>query len=120
MRYLIRVKAGAFTLIEMLLVMCMLYFISAAIYTTFASGVKIWIRVNKAAPQADVNIFFEKLESDARNSFKFTGIKFMFKDDHFELATLVASSELKCRSVGKAVYAYDGGERSLNRAEMDY
>jgi prepilin-type N-terminal cleavage/methylation domain-containing protein len=111
-------SGSAFTLIELLVVTVMLSIVCLAIYSTFASGAKIWQRVNRLDSNEDVNIFFDRFTSDVKNSFNFTGLDFTGKIDRFQLATLVTSPALGARTVGLAVYSYS--EKSLSRSKSDY
>ena len=89
-----RVKKGAFTLVELLIVCAVIGAIALAIYATFNSGIKIWQSISVQAPAEDVNIFFGKFSSDLRGSFEFAGIAFFGKEDSFEFPTLVYSPHL--------------------------
>ena len=72
-----KIKPAGFTLIETLLVVAISSVIALTIYSTFNSGLKIWQRLTKKEQASDLNIFFEKISYDLRNSFKFSDIKFV-------------------------------------------
>ncbi len=114
-----RTKKG-FTLIEMIMVSALLAVMSLAIYATFNNGMKIWQRVNQSIAEEDLNIFLDKFSGDLRNSFKFTGTKFLGKEDGLEFATLVDSAALQKRSVGKIIYFYDPTAEALSREYLDF
>lgn len=114
-----RAKSGL-TLIEMLVVMVILSVISLALYATFNNGVKVWQRVSKQIPEADVSIAFEKFGIDIRNCLKFGSINFNGAEDGLRLAALVDSPGLNSRSVGEITYFYDKDKRTLNRELRDY
>lgn len=109
-----------FTLVEMLIVAAMLSVVSLAVYAVFNSGTKIWDRVNTQAPEEDLNIFFDKFTTDLKNSFKFTGIDFLGREDEFEFSTLVSSQRLNKKTVGQVVYSYDPMKKTLNREQRDF
>lgn len=108
-----------FTLLELLLVVCMLSVISLAIYSTFNNGVKIWQRLNKPLAEEDVGIFFDKFSRDIRNVFWFSGIDFSGSGKSLEFPTLVHSVRLQKRTVGQIGYFFDSASGSLKRTEKD-
>ena len=67
---------NGFTLIELVLVTAILAVIGMAVYGTFSNGINIWKKVTEDSVVEDVNLFFEKISVDLRNSFKLTGIRF--------------------------------------------
>jgi len=111
-------KGEAFTLIELMVVTVMLSIVCLAIYSTFASGARIWQRVNRMPVNEDVNIFFDRFSSDVKNSVDFTGVRFSGTADRVELPTLVSSPALESRTVGIAVYSCAGS--TLVRGQADY
>jgi prepilin-type N-terminal cleavage/methylation domain-containing protein len=111
-------KNKAFTLIELLVVTVMLSVVCLAIYSTFASGARIWQRVNRLSLNEDVNIFFDRFYGDAKNSIRFTGLRFRGASDVFELPTLTASSALGTTIPGLVVYTCAPG--MLLRSQSDY
>ncbi len=113
-------RPRSFTLIEMLIVPVALSIVAFALFATFANGIKVWKRVHQQVPEEDVNIFFDRFGYDAKNSFKFTGINFTGSSERIEFATLVYSPRLRTRTVGKAIYFYDGSAGTLAKEERDY
>jgi prepilin-type N-terminal cleavage/methylation domain-containing protein len=111
-------KAQGFTLIELLVVTVMLSVVCLAIYSTFASGARIWQRVNKLSLSEDVNIFFDRFTGDVKNSVVFTGLRFQGKPDRFELPTLVSSSALEAKTIGLVVYSC--ANDAVMRSQSDY
>jgi len=109
-----------FTLVEMLLVVVMLAFVSLAVYAVFNNGIKIWQKINKQVPEEELNIFFARLAGDLRNSFKFSGFDFLGQDDSLEFTSLVNSTELNNRSIGRIGYLYDISAKAVIRKESDY
>ncbi|MFA5099658.1 MAG: prepilin-type N-terminal cleavage/methylation domain-containing protein [Candidatus Omnitrophota bacterium] len=113
-----RNKTSAFTLIELLVVTVMLSVVCLAIYSTFASGARIWQRINRMSLNEEVNIFFDRFSSDVRNSVKFSGLRFTGKPDGFDLPTLVSSPTLEAKTAGMAIYSCSGD--ILARSQADY
>lgn len=109
-----------FTLVEILLVIVMLAFVSLAVYAVFNSGIKIWQKVSKEVPEEELNIFFARFAGDLRNSFKFSGFDFLGQDDALEFTFLVSSPGLNKRSVGRVGYLYDFSDKIIVRKESDY
>jgi len=111
-------KRGGFTLVELLVVTVMLSVICLALYSTFASGARIWQRINRMSLNEDVNILFDRFSWDIRNSIVFTGLKFTGTQGRFELPTLVMSQALGIQAPGMVIYACNGG--TLTRSQKDY
>jgi hypothetical protein len=111
---------AGFTFIEIMIVTMMVAVVSIAIFTTLNNGIKLWQRMTQSVPQEDINILLDKFGSDLRQCFLFKTIPFVGEKDRFECATLVASSTLKKKTVGKVIYAYLSGERALMRQALDY
>ncbi len=107
-----------FALIELLVVTVMLSVVCLALYSTFASGARIWQRVNRMSLNEDVNILFDRFASDIRNSIVFTGLRFTGTESRFELPTLVMSPSLGAQIPGTVAYAY--ADNTLTRSQADY
>ena len=115
-----RCRNKAFTMVELLVVSALVAVIALGTYSIFSSGVKIWLGVNRLTPYEDLDVFFDKLASDIRNAFNYHDIGFIGEIDKFEFATLVTSSRLGVRTVGKVIYSYDSMNEKLIREERDY
>jgi prepilin-type N-terminal cleavage/methylation domain-containing protein len=114
-----RVVKG-FTFIELVIVTAILPIVSLALYATFNNGIKIWQKVNSQIPEEDLDIFFEKFTVNLKDSFKFTGIYFIGREDMFQFPTLVNSSNLNKRTVGQVMYLYDQDSGILTRQKRDF
>src|SRR3989338_2281677 len=111
-----------FTLIELVLVMVILGVVGAAIYGTFANGINIWKRVTQQTQTEDINLFFEKLSFDLRNSFVYTGIKFRGGRSKVIFPTRMKVSdgtEIK-DTIGQVTYSFNRRKRTLNQNVADY
>lgn len=111
-----------FTLIELLVVTVSLAVISLAIYATFASGIKIWQRLNKAnVVEEDLDIFFVKFTADLKNSCRFKSLPFLGEKNRMEFTTLVNSQRIdNKKSVGKVIYFYDTASKSIKKQGLDF
>jgi len=113
-------KNKGVTFIELMVVVVILSVVSLALYSTFNNGIKIWQRINKQLPEEDLDIFFDRFSRDLSNSLKFTGINFLGTEKRLEFATLLSSSRLEKRTVGKVIYFYEPGRKVLNRQQKDF
>ncbi|MFH0838761.1 MAG: prepilin-type N-terminal cleavage/methylation domain-containing protein [Candidatus Omnitrophota bacterium] len=111
-------KCG-FTFIELVIVVAMVSVISLTLYTTLNNGIKIWQRSNKPLPEEELCIFFSKFTHDIRNSFQFKGIDFSGRKDEMGFATVVDSTRLNTKSIGKVTYLYNSDAGIVTRQQMD-
>ncbi|MFC1699423.1 PilW family protein [Candidatus Omnitrophota bacterium] len=112
-----------FTLLETILVAAIFSVVLLAVYSTFSQGLVLWQRLSGKTPQADVNIFLEKISFDLRNSFGFAGIYFNGTRDEISFATLVPmplEDEQNALSVGEVGYIFDQAAKSLGRWQRNY
>jgi prepilin-type N-terminal cleavage/methylation domain-containing protein len=110
----------AFTLIELVIVSALLCVISLGLYSTFNSGIKIWQRLNKEAPEQDLYIFFDKFASDLKNSMKFKGINFFGAENRLDFATIVNSPRMRKNTVGSVSYYYNPKAEAAYKEEKDF
>ncbi|HBO97799.1 MAG TPA: hypothetical protein DD648_07295 [Candidatus Omnitrophica bacterium] len=113
-----------FTLIELLLAASILSIIALAILSTFGAGMRAFERVQSFGGfQADVLLFLEGFERDARNTFAFSGVK--FKGDSQSMS--FASIGTKLDEDGNAFtvleersYGFDSSQKALVEKEEDF
>lgn len=101
----------------------MLSVVALAIYSTFNSGIKIWQRLIQGMPAEDLNIFFEKISNDLRNSFGFSGIEFVGEQNSISFATLVLTEmgqKERALSIGEVGYCFDAQTETLSRWQANY
>ena len=109
-----------FTLVEMLIVMCMVSVVSLAVFTTFNNGLKIWQKVNQPLALEDLHILSIKFNTDLKNACQFNGISFVGGKDSLRFATLVNSRNFEGMTVGEAFYSYEPFAKALLRYEKDF
>ena len=118
-----------FTLIEILLTVSLFSICSLAIYNVFSSGVRIWARAEHFAVEEDVSIFLDKLSEDLRNSFYYTGIKFIGTQSRLTIPTFVTTladersflaQEELVTQIGSVRYYFDYEAHSILRAQANY
>lgn len=118
-----RKQRKSFTLVEILLVIVILSIVSLVVYSSLSQGINLWQRLTQRVPASELNMFFGKLESDLRNSFKFSGIGFAGEKDSISFAawvTDIAEGEQRTFSVGEIGYSFDDSTKSLNRWQKNY
>lgn len=113
-------RKQGFTFVEMLIVSAILSVVALAIYAAFNNGIKIWQKVNQPLAEEDLDIFLDKFAADLRNTFKFTGIKFLGAKDWLGFPTLVSSLGLEKRTPGQVIYFYDAQTKTLSRKQKDF
>jgi prepilin-type N-terminal cleavage/methylation domain-containing protein len=114
---------SAFTLVELLIVLAMISIIGLAIFTTLSNGIRIWQRLNLTVAQEDINIFFERIARELRNTFEFSTIKFQGDCDRIAFATFVVtpgSSQPQGTDIGQVSYYYDKMNRQLVKENRNY
>ena len=70
-------KVKGFTLVELLVALCIFSIMTAAVVSVLSSGLKVYKRIKSfSGTQTDALIALEKLERDLNNTFIITGIDF--------------------------------------------
>jgi len=111
-----------FTLIELILVTAILAVIGMAVFGTFANGIKIWRTVTQESINEDINIFFEKISLDLRNSFKLTEIRFRGGKNKVSFPVKIKTRDddgIK-DSIGEVTYSYDRRKKTINKRQATY
>ncbi len=119
---------GAFTLVEILLVVSLFAVTSIAIYQTFASGVKIWNYAAKSFPEEDVLLTFERITRDVHNAFYFSLFEFKGEPSDLRCTTLIitkadpraGASDLYVTQIGRVRYFFDQAKKQVLRQQADY
>jgi prepilin-type N-terminal cleavage/methylation domain-containing protein len=111
-----------FTLIELVLVMVILGIVGLAIYGTFANGLNIWKRITQQTQTEDINLFFEKITFDLRNSFKLAGVKFRGgrTEIRFPHRTKYVDDEKIKDSIGQVTYSFNSRKKTIDKSEASY
>lgn len=113
---------NGFTLIELVLVTAILAVIGMAVYGTFSNGINIWKKVTEDSVVEDVNLFFEKISVELRNSFKLTGIRFKGERTRISFPSRIKYSGKDGieNSIGQISYSLDKKKKVLERIEKNY
>jgi len=118
-----RRKTG-FTFIEIVFVVSLVAVVSFAVYSVFSQGINIWQRLAQEAKTDEINIFCERISTELRNSFLFTGIDFTGTEYSISFPGLVlsrlSSGESQEMTVGRINYSFDIQDKVLNRRQSDY
>jgi prepilin-type N-terminal cleavage/methylation domain-containing protein len=111
-----------FTLVELLIVTAILSLIGLTLYSSFSSGIDIWKKINRELFVEDINIYFDKISYDLRNSFKFTGIEFYGTQDKISFPTIikVRRDEGTEEEIGWVQYSFNRNLKALNRKQANY
>lgn len=111
-----------FTLIELVLVTAILAVIGMAVYGTFSNGISIWKQVTQDSVTEDINVFFEKISFDLRNSFKLTGVRFKGGKTQVSFPSRIkynGKNGLE-NTIGQITYSLDKRRQTLKREEKNY
>ena len=111
-----------FTLIELVLVTAILTVIGMAVYGTFSNGLNIWKKITEDSVTEDINLFFEKISFDLRNSFKLTGLRFKGSKTKvsFPLKIKYKGKDGLENTIGEITYYIDQKKKTLMRREANY
>jgi prepilin-type N-terminal cleavage/methylation domain-containing protein len=119
----LRQKSG-FTIIELLITASILGMIAVAIFSTFASGLNVYNRVQTfGGVQSDVLLSLEKMEKDLRNVFSLKEIDFVGDTKKIAFAGLIKKFDAEGNqnlSLGKISYYFDNETGTLVKEEQSY
>ena len=115
-------KAGGYSLLELLLVLTLLPVVFFAVYSNFSTGFKVWARVVRATPQEDLDIFYTKTRRDLQSMRRLSSV--VFEGDREEIsfaASVEARPELGGQyGLGQVRLFYDKDSRTVLREVKDY
>lgn len=113
-----------FTLLELLITASLIALMGLAIYATFARGLAVWERGNKAdIAEEELRFGLEKMAKELRSSFNFSGIEFKGSEDEISFPTYVNTAHIAGTpswEVGEVSYSYDSKKKSFFRKEASY
>lgn len=118
--FFLKTGSRSFTLVEILVVSMILAIVSLAVFSTFSNGIKLYKRMTVDSGAIDRAIFLDRLTTDLRNAFLFTGLEISGQDDSCSLPSVVYQPALQARSIGRVNYVYDSGSKQLLRTQSDY
>ncbi len=109
-------RSNAFTLIELLITSAILGIISVAIVATFASGLKVYSKVqNYMGSRPDALLALERIERDLGNTVSSSEIDFIGGRESVSFAALIGEGDL-----GRILYYTKGRYDTLTREEQSY
>ena len=111
-----------FTFVELMLVTAILGVTGLALYGTFTSGINIWKRITQRSELEDINLFFEKISFDLRNSMKLTGMRFRGGRTQLSFPTRMKfnDGEQVKDMLGEVTYSLDKRKQEIHKTEADY
>ena len=112
----------AFTFIEMLFVTALLSIVGVSLYSALSNGVRIWQRITQESAAENINIFFEKLSFDLRNSFSFSFVEFEGDENEIIFPAIVQSVERSkiVQGIGRISYSFDREQKTLNKKQSNF
>lgn len=94
--------------------------IALAVYSSLASSLRIWKRVNVGSAYEDLVLFLDRFARDLTNCLLFTGIAFRGNEKTVEFASFVQSPHWGGNVVGRVSYLYDPQTKNLERIQQDF
>jgi len=96
---------SAFTFVELLIVVTIFSLLSLALYATFASGMRVWGRVQDATfSRKRVILRMEKISQDLRQALNFPKVGFSAEDHRITFPVLSSNDEIL-----KVTYYFEDG-----------
>lgn len=123
-------RSGAFTLVETALVVSIVAVIGLAVFHALANGLEVWKRSRALSADEDVAIFFDKLERDLHNSFRYQKLPFKGDGLHLTFPTIVHApvdpkhpewdTDEYVDLMGLVEYRFDASEQGVYRRQANY
>lgn len=121
---IIKTKGTGFTLIELLLAASIMSMIALAVLSTFGAGLRAFERVQSFGGfRADVLLFLEGFERDARNVFAFSPIKFQGDSQGMSFAAVGTKFDEDGNAftvIEERSYVFDSSQKALVEKEEDF
>ncbi len=111
-------KTG-FTLTEMLLTASLVSVIGMSLLAVFNNGTMLWEKITRKVVAEDVDMFFEKISFDLRNTFLFESIAFQGKAEDINVPVVVSSTE-QSQGIGRTDYVFERGKKILEKRQFDF
>jgi len=112
-----------FTFVELSIAAVMMAVIAIVLYMMLSNGIRVWQLVNQDSPRIDMNLFFERIDEELKNSFQYSEIEFAGSKKSISFATLVKVQDspqgFNCL-IANVNYAYDPEPGQLARQQLDY
>jgi len=111
------------SLIELLITVVIVSFLSLAVFSTFAQGLKLWKRALSATPDIDSDFIFEKIALDLRNAYQSQMGSFVGEKDSLQffaygpVSYSAANGEDGIQPIRKIHYKFDQEAKKLVKNE---
>ena len=116
------------TLVEVLLVVSLVSFVSLCIFHVINNGLQVWQRSRQVSLEEDVVIFFDKLSRDLRNVYRFSKLDFQGGPHKLTFPTIIHTvTEARQRTTedtmdqcGNVQYYFDILNKNIQRRQANY
>lgn len=124
-----RLARNGFTFIEIMVVVALWAALGGLVFKTLSQGLRIWQRSQQVGIESDIAIFFEKLEHDLLNAFRYTRLPFEGKEYSLAFASFVdpapgavilERADAQHRQMGKVEYSFDLARKCIIRRQSVY
>jgi len=122
-------KQRGMTLLEILIVVSLISIISIVLFSSLATGLRVWERSRRSLIEQDIVIFLDKISQDIRNSFIYSLIPFQGGEDRLSFPTIVyipadpysgLSEGTYVDQIGKVEYYFEILDKGLYRRAANY
>lgn len=112
-------RMSGFTLVEMLLAVGLMGVVGISLLATLNNGTFLWEKITHELAAENVDMFFDKISSDLRNSFLLEQVPFEGKADEVGCPVVFSPAETS-QGIGRAVYSFDRYQKTLSREQFDF
>lgn len=121
-KHIARGGSCGLTLIEVAFTSLVISVVAFAVFGSLSRGIDIWSRVQGVFPQEDVAIFFDKIEVDLANSFRYPDLRLTGNATSLAFPTFVVSRPPGPQGgmIGMASYVFDDAGGEIQRAAANY
>jgi hypothetical protein len=117
-----------FTLVELILVTCLLVIVGGVIYSAFSQGAKLWHYAQTSKPSIDLDLICDKMKVELHNALLDSDKPFAGREDGFQFFLMATgpSEDTQKKIFGDQMrpvrlrYYYDKGTAQIVRAKEEY
>ncbi|MEI8011018.1 MAG: prepilin-type N-terminal cleavage/methylation domain-containing protein [Candidatus Omnitrophota bacterium] len=122
-------RRSGFTFIEVMLVSVLFAVLSVSIFKCLSDGIKLSFRAKQMMSGEDSLVLFDRMSSDLRNTFSFSGIDFSGDESSVTFPSIVwtppdhvsmRADEGLADQIGRIGYAYDPVNETVIRRQANY